>query len=602
MRRFSSTGVRPWLLIGVAAAVLAPLATLLVRLIVDPAPILGGDFALLQLRVSDIGGGHTPLVGSYQRFGWNQPGPAYLFLLAIPYRLFGASFTALQIGAIVLNGLALGGMLVIAYRRGGLALYLWTGAVLAVVVHAMGPAMLPSFWEPDISVLALLLLVFVTMDVASGRAWSIPIAVVLAALLTQGWATTAPLAGALLVWALVAFAFGWFARRAEAGDAAPDAGSAEPAPSREPWRWPALASVGALALLAIPPVLQQLTASEGNITLMARFFGESHAVLGLPDAYRVTSIQLGTRPPWAGFALPLRPFEALVDIGAAPAVPLILAVFAAALIFASLRRDPARALGFTVLVFIVAEIGALSRLIGALEVEVMQPTWAVGAATALAAGWCIYSPLGESIQRRVAPLLGAVLAIALAGFSVVGVIDAADGPPAPPSTTQTATRLAKRVAPIARAARGPVLVRSFSGWQGADAVTESIAPELLVLLLDRAGADVVVDHDLANRYGAFRAKPRRAVMEARITNASAPPTGDGWRVVATVDPLDAGQRADRDQLKAEIDARVAPGASVAERLRAIDADPELRSLNRRYEHLRDQPALSASVRTITPSS
>ena len=111
-------------------------------------------------------------------------------------------------------------MLLIAHKRGGLPLYLWTAALLGVVMHAMEPTMLASFWEPDMSVLALALMVFVVLDVAMGRAWTIPVAVVLAVILVQGWATTAPIALALLGWALIAFWFGWFGtatRRAATG-------------------------------------------------------------------------------------------------------------------------------------------------------------------------------------------------------------------------------------------------------------------------------------------------------------------------------------------------------------------------------------------------
>ena len=186
-------GRTQWLVVAVAVALLGPLAVSIVHVVTSPQTF-GGDHALLEIRVGDVFTSHTPLVGSYQRFGWNQPGPAFLYLLAIPYRLFGSTYSALQVGALVLNGLAIGGVLLIAHKRGGLPLYLWTAALLGVVVHAMEPTMLASFWEPDMSVLALVLLVFVVLDVAMGRAWTIPVAVVLAVVLVQGWATTAPLA------------------------------------------------------------------------------------------------------------------------------------------------------------------------------------------------------------------------------------------------------------------------------------------------------------------------------------------------------------------------------------------------------------------------
>jgi hypothetical protein len=580
MRRIGAPARARWLLFGVAVAIFVPLLVLLVQVLANRQTAPGGDQALIQLRVSDVFTSHTPLVGSYQRFGWNQPGPAYLYLLAVPYRLFGSDYAALQAGAIVINALAVGGVLVVAYRRGGPALYLWSAALLAVVMHAMEPFMLASPWEPDISVLALLLLVFLVFDLARGRAWTIPIAAVVAAVLVQGWATTAPIAVALLAWGIVAYGFGWFS-------APPTAG--EPAPGRS-WRRPALVAVGVVLVLLVPPVLQELRSDPGNITLMARFFRHSHEVLGLPDAYRLMSLQLGTRPMWAGARLPLMPFEAVVNPAVAPVVPIVGLLLLAAVIFAGARRDRSLALGLTAVVAVVAEVVALSRLVGAVFVEIMQPTWAVGAAAALAAGWCAYAPLRGTFRERVAMVVAPVLAVAVLGFGVANVALALDGPPPPPREDQVVQTLAERAVNVARAAHGPVKVSSPGPGQ-----LGVLGTQLVGLVLDRAGVDVVVDTALAHRFGAFRAEPDRAVLELRLTPASSPPVGNGWRVVATLDPLTARQRAERDRLGAELDARLGTGLSDAERLRRLDGHPELARLATRYAALA-QPALSISAR------
>ena len=60
-----------------------------------------GDYRTLQLRVSDVGGSQTPLVGLYSRFGWNHPGPWVYWLLAGPARLFGDD--GLLVGAVMVN-------------------------------------------------------------------------------------------------------------------------------------------------------------------------------------------------------------------------------------------------------------------------------------------------------------------------------------------------------------------------------------------------------------------------------------------------------------------------------------------------------------------
>ncbi len=583
-------GRAQWLVVLVAAAMLVPLGVSVVHVLAYPQRF-GGDHALLQIRVSDVFTSHTPLVGSYQRFGWNQPGPAYLYLLAIPYRLFGSSYAALQIGALVFNGLAIGGALLVAHKRGGLGLYLWTAALLAVVMHAMEPTSLASFWEPDVSVLALVLMVFVVLDVAMGRAWTIPVAVVLAVLLVQGWATTAPIALALLVWGLVAFAFRWFAPR--------DATSGTRA-ARQSWLAPAMVSAAVVVVLWIPPVFQQLRPGTGNFGLILRFFHTPHTVLGLTDAYKLTSLQLGTRPPWAGAGLPLQPFESVVSTSSAPAVPILLLLLVAAVIFAAMRRDRSLALGATVIVGIAAEIVSLSRLIGPVFVEIMQPTWVCGVGAALAAGWCFFSPLRGGARRAVARVGVPVLTIAVLGFGVANTIQAGQGLAAPPAPDQVLEHLADRAVPIARGARGPVLVQSNSRAPGG--AIDSLGPEVLAATLHQAGVDVVVNQEVANRYGDFRAHPATAVLELRLSVAADRPTGDGWRVVATLDPLTAAQRATRDRLKAQLDARIGVTTSQKELITRLASHPELRGLARRYSALIERPAMVLSARPITPAA
>ena len=614
MRRIKALGRDGWAVIAVAAALLLPLLVLFVVVLIDQHTAPGGDQALIQLRVSDVFTSHTPLIGSYQRFGWNQPGPGYFYLLAIPYRIFGSNYAALQAGAVIINALAVGGILAVAYRRGGLALYVWTAALLGVVLHTLEPYMLANPWEPDISVLAVLLLIFLAFDMASGGAWTIPIAAVVAALLVQGWATTAPIAIALFGWGVVAFAFHQYRVRAHTqaamfAEAGPPSAATERAvgqsadgdPRREgtdgdpgrggSWRWPAVVTVGLLLVMAIPPLVQELRSDDGNITLMARFFRHGHDVLGFPDAFRMLSLQLGTRPIWAGAPLPLFPFEAIVRLDAAPVVPVILVLFVAALAFAAFRRDRSLTLGLTVAVVILAEIVALSRLVGEVFVEIMQPTWAIGAATALAAGWCLASPLRGETRSWVRRIGGPVLAVVIVGFGVANTALAFDGPPPPPRADQAVGNLADRVVPTARNARGPVLLDPAGlGPLG------TLGTQVVGLTLDRAGIDVVVPPDLANRFGTFRTDTGQAVLAVRVTYADEAPT-DGWHVVATIDPLTAAERRERDRLDEQIDARLGPDVSASERLKRYAEDPVLERLAARRAKVA-QRALSISTRPL----
>ncbi len=414
---------------------------------------------------------------------------------------------------------------------------------------------------------------------------------VLTVLLVQGWATTAPLALALLVWGLVAFAFRWFAPR--------DAASGDRA-ARQSWLAPTIVSAAAVVVLWIPPVFQQLRPGTGNFGLILRFFRAPHTVLGLTDAYKLTSSQLGTRPPWAGAALPLRPFTSVVSTGSTPAVPILLFLLVAAVIFAAARRDRSLALGATVIVVIAAEIVSLSRLIGPVFVEIMQPTWVGGVGAALAAGWCLFSPLRGGARRAVARVGVPVLTIAVLGFGIANTIQAGQGLAAPPPQDQVLEHLADRAVPVARGARGPVLVQSNSRVPGG--AGDSLGPEILAATLHQAGVPIVVNAEVANRYGDFRAHPSTAVLELRLSIASDRPTGDGWRVVATIDPLTPAQRATRDRLKAELDARMGVTTSQKELIGRLTSHPELRGLADRYSALVARPAMVLSARPITPAS
>ena len=61
------------------------------------------DISIIELHVRDVFTRHTPLVGPYSRFGWNHPGPALYYVLAIPYWLSGRSSSGLALGALAVN-------------------------------------------------------------------------------------------------------------------------------------------------------------------------------------------------------------------------------------------------------------------------------------------------------------------------------------------------------------------------------------------------------------------------------------------------------------------------------------------------------------------
>ena len=237
-------------------------------------------------------------------------------------------------------------------------------------------------------------------------------------------------------------------------------------------------------------------------------------------------------------------------------------------------------------------------MIGSVFVEIMQPTWVCGFGAALATGWCAYSCLRGRAARVVTRVAGPLLALAIIGFGCANVVQAVHGPHAPPAQDRLLVRVAERAVPVAQQVHGPVLVQSDRSGPGG--TRGSLGPELLADTLVQAGVPVVVEPDLFNRYGEFRAHPDRAVLELRLSLASDRPTGDGWRTVITIDPLDAAERARRDRLKQELDARGGVTSSRAELLDRVAEHPELRGLAARYAALADRAAIVLSARPITP--
>ena len=55
-------------------------------------------------------GRHPVLIGLYSRDGWSHPGPLLYYTLALPYRLTGGNPAGLLVGALAVNGAAVGGM------------------------------------------------------------------------------------------------------------------------------------------------------------------------------------------------------------------------------------------------------------------------------------------------------------------------------------------------------------------------------------------------------------------------------------------------------------------------------------------------------------
>jgi hypothetical protein len=314
------------------ALVLLPLAVSACALVFDVGTsyIAGSDQGLIELRTSDVGR-HAVLVGPYARNGWNHPGPALFYALAVPYRLAGSHSIGLGLGALLINGLAISGMAIVVRRRGGLPLLLLTLVGCAVLMRSLGAAFLRDPWNPYITVLPFGLLVLVTWAMTCGEAWALPVGVGVASFCVQTHVGYAPIAIPLLVWGAT-----WLVlTRRRRGDA----DEYHEKRRRDLVRAAAVAAA-VLVVMWLPAAIQQLTESPGNLTeVVEDFTGASGLKHSIADGYRVVGGQFGLVPQWLTGRVELDPFSGQPLLLDSAPPPVLLIPFGVAAV-ASLGGEP----------------------------------------------------------------------------------------------------------------------------------------------------------------------------------------------------------------------------------------------------------------------
>ncbi len=513
------------------------------------------DVALIELRSRDVLGGDTPLVGSYERYGGNQPGPWMFWLLAIP-SLAGP----LGIGAAtVLVGYgATAGMLWAARRRGGSVLVLWTALLAIVLALGRGFEQLTNPWEPMVTLLVVGLLVMLVWEVASGTLGAIPCAVAVTWFLASVWILLTPMAvcvGLVLAAAVVV--------RARAVVRSPDRRE-----RRRLLRYLGI-SAGVLVLMALPTVVEQFTATVGNLTQLRGAGSSAVPTVGLAGAWRVLRLQFAPWAPWLGRALPLT-LSSEVDGSRAFVVPVALVAWGASVVALLLVRRGGRGsvaevdtdadvevdaevdaevvrpdllggpgapwwLHLGVAATLVGLLVGLSFSRGAVAVWSMEPTAALAMVIWLATGWTaaalVLRRRPEAWSERTAVVLAAVLVV-VATIASVAALRSDQGPDRLPAAV---ARLATAVPATVPAKSGPLLVSSDAAVNELfDSGDFGVAE--LTASLERRGYRTVVAADLANKFGDRRARPGDATGELRIESGDAVPDGSGWTRVAARRP------------------------------------------------------------------
>ncbi len=282
-------GHRRLLTVAVAGACLlaaAPLLDLVVQVLVGPALTWTGDQALVELGVREAGAWQRSL-GAYSRFGWNHPGPLWLYLLAGPYRLLGADGRAL--GATVALSHALTAVLIVltatrlrapSLQAGSAVGAVSAAAAVLVLQHGFRPGAFVSPWNPYAVILPSLLFLLLAAGVLLRRpGWGVG-ASVAATFLVQTHIGTLPLvlvvAGTVLLVRVATASRSTLTAR----DRTPRSGRHRTVRFELPrtglGRWQA---AGWSLLLAawLPPLLEQIFGG-GNLSRIAHFVTTSRHV------------------------------------------------------------------------------------------------------------------------------------------------------------------------------------------------------------------------------------------------------------------------------------------------------------------------------------
>ncbi|MAT04589.1 MAG: hypothetical protein CL424_06060 [Acidimicrobiaceae bacterium] len=265
--------------IGWWLLVTSPLVVAAIVLLWRPwAPTL--DMAMTELRVRDVGGRDTPLVGLPGRIGdfpdqGSHPGPWSFYLVAPFYWLSGRRAWGMEFGSAMINAVAVGVVVWLGHRidrRWGAVV---AAAVCAVAVRGYGLSVLTHPWNPYFPVLLWLVVLFATWLVVRGDHAVLVVVVVAASIAAQ---THIPyLVNGVPLCALAIGAALWHRHRSD------DVGE-----RRAVVRSLGIA-VGVGAVFWLPPFVDQLFRDPGNIRMIVEhFLGEpTDRRVALSEAVRV---------------------------------------------------------------------------------------------------------------------------------------------------------------------------------------------------------------------------------------------------------------------------------------------------------------------------
>ena len=265
-----------------------------------------GDNAYFGIRARDVLTSNHPLLGTWTSASLsvghdvNNPGPLLFDLLALPARI--DAIRGIAVGAAALNVGCILAMAVVARRRGGLTRVVGVMAAAAALGWTMGSELVIDPWQPHSLLFPFLLFLVVVWNLLDGDVAVLPVGVLVASLLVQTHLSYAVIVPALGLAGAAGSVAALRRRRAERPD--------DWAADRRALRTTVLLSVVVGVLAWIQPIIEQLTADEGNLSgLASAAGGGGNERVGLRLGIRFAA-SVGVVPPaWArpSFGSSLRP-------------------------------------------------------------------------------------------------------------------------------------------------------------------------------------------------------------------------------------------------------------------------------------------------------
>jgi hypothetical protein len=254
------------------------------------------DQGTIATRAYDVFTSHTPLVGQYSMASGvvghltYAPGPMLYWLLALPARFGGPAALTLTMSAF--NTAAILASVALARRRGGRALMFATAAAIALMSHSLGTEALHGIWNPAAALFPLMLLSFTCWSLACGERWLLPLAVLTGSFVVQcHLAYVAPALGLLGVGVVGLL----ISRARRDGDGAARTGRREHRGAL--WR-PALAALLVGLICWSAPIVEEITHSPGNLSVLASAPGARGKTEGASVGWRVLVRAVGVPPRW----------------------------------------------------------------------------------------------------------------------------------------------------------------------------------------------------------------------------------------------------------------------------------------------------------------